>query len=242
MSIPDLVDYIEENIRQNETYEVDMDRTDNAIIIQTIHGAKGLEYPVVFIADVNSRRFPPSTPDRNVLLYHDLTGLRIKKEHGEKNGYRYIFNRWATDLLTTRLFHDPDEERRLLYVSITRAKQYLVFTASERQSKFFKYVSAGFPVIDNYPSVPEMEEVLSAGAVEGIDEMAIDSYEKYNAVISVHHLMGYPDSDSFGGRSFGTRLHHFAHRMALGFEDQWDALEAGKVRSFIGGYSCQVIM
>jgi ATP-dependent helicase/nuclease subunit A len=233
MSIPDLVDYIEENIRQNETYEVDINRTEDAIIIQTIHGAKGLEYPVVFIADVNYRRFPPFTSDRDLLLYHDLTGLRVKKEHGEKNGYKYIFNKWAADFLTTRLFQDPDEERRLLYVAITRAKQYLIFTASEKPSKFFEYMSDGFAVIDDYPSVPEMGEVLSAGSAEEVDAMVIDSYEKRNAVISVHDLMGYSDSESISGKSFGARLHHFAHRIALGFEDEWDAPEAEKVRNFI---------
>ncbi|MBM3210745.1 hypothetical protein FJZ33_00880 [Candidatus Poribacteria bacterium] len=233
MSIPDLIDYIEENIRQNETYEVDINRTNDAIIIQTIHGAKGLEYPVVIIADVNFQRFPPFNFVRDVLFYHDLTGLRIKKEHGEKNGYKYIFNKWAADFLTTKLFQDMDEERRLLYVAITRAKQYLIFTASEKPSKFFEYMSDGFMVIDNYPTVPDMEEVLSVGSAEEVDEIVIDSYKKHNNVINVHDLMGYPDSVSTSGKSFGIQLHHFASRIALGIEDKWDAPEAKKVSNFI---------
>jgi len=242
MSVPDLVDYIEENIRQNETYEIDVNRTENAVTIQTIHGAKGLEYPVVFIADVNYRRFPPISVDRDVLLYHDLTGLRIKKEYGEKSGYKFIFNKWTTDFLTTRLLQDPDEERRLLYVSITRAKQYLIFTAGERQSRFFDHMAEGFQIDEGYPLIPQIEEALLVGAAEAVDELIIDSYEKHNTVISVHDLMGYSDSQSIRGKYFGTRLHHFAHRVAMGFEDEWDAPEAEKIKDFIKSLKAMKLM
>jgi len=93
-SVPDLVEFIEENIKQNETQSIDINRSENAVTIQTIHGAKGLEYPVVFIVDVNTSHFPSSRTDSDMLFYHDLIGLRIRKEYGEKNGHKFVFNKW----------------------------------------------------------------------------------------------------------------------------------------------------
>ena len=74
-----------------------MDDTEDAVTIMTMHGAKGLEFPVVFIAGMEENIFP------HARAVHDLA------ESG------------------------MEEERRLCYVAITRAKEQVYFTrAGER--------------------------------------------------------------------------------------------------------------
>lgn len=56
MNLGDLVNFIEANINAGETYDVDSTRDDDAFTIQTIHKAKGLEYPVVILPDITDRK------------------------------------------------------------------------------------------------------------------------------------------------------------------------------------------
>jgi DNA helicase II / ATP-dependent DNA helicase PcrA len=91
----------------------------DAVTISTIHGAKGLEYPAVFVADVKARRFPsqrarqiPDVPfDEPLLGRIDPTVLADNTN-------------W-------------DNERRLMYVAATRAERYLFITASGKQTSAF---------------------------------------------------------------------------------------------------------
>ena len=97
----------------------------DAVNITTIHSAKGLEYGAVFLADVCALRFPssrarsvPSVPfDRDTPGYVDPTRL------ADNDNY--------------------DDERRLMYVALTRAERYLFISASgNRRSQFFRDLSA----------------------------------------------------------------------------------------------------
>lgn len=236
ISVPDLINFIEENMEHEDTYNISFSHTGDYVTIQTIHGAKGLEYPVVFIANVNQRCFPSLKTDNNVLFYHDLVGLRIKKECGERNGYKYIFDKWQTDLLTTKLFSDYDEERRLLYVAITRAKQYLFFTANDQPSKFFENMKEKLPVFQEEKEI-EIEYALAAGVNVDEDDNKQDDIiitsKKTGLVLSVHDLMQCKEHGIGKGKDFGKRLHNFAHKIALGSDDEWNDINAQRIRAFI---------
>lgn len=71
----------------------DMQQTDEKVTMMTIHSAKGLEFPVVFLAGVEENIFPSS---RSLFTPDDL-----------------------------------EEERRLMYVGITRAEQKLFITLAK---------------------------------------------------------------------------------------------------------------
>jgi ATP-dependent exoDNAse (exonuclease V) beta subunit len=168
-----------------------------------------------------------------------LIGLRIKKEYGEKSGYKFIFNKWRTDILTTKLFSDYDEERRLLYVAITRARQYLIFTANENYSQFFEGMAKGFEIVEDYPLAVENVELASVGGVEVLEELAIGDYEKQGIVAGVHDLMKYTHPERGKGKAFGNELHDFAHKAALGIDAEWNEPEAEKVRNFIASLNAK---
>jgi len=104
-TLVDFIDYIDlvieagENPAQAEIEDID------TINLLTVHSAKGLEFPVVFMIDLVSGRFP--TRNRGDLI--DLPNELIKETL--PTGDEHI-----------------QEERRLFYVGLTRAKKYLYLT------------------------------------------------------------------------------------------------------------------
>ena len=75
-----------------------MEETENSVTLMTLHSAKGLEFPVVFLVGMEEGIFP---------------------------GYRSI----GTE-------KEIEEERRLCYVGITRAKNYLYLTCAKQRTMF----------------------------------------------------------------------------------------------------------
>ena len=77
-----------------------LDEVKNNVVLMTIHSAKGLEFPVVFIVGMEEGIFP---------------------------GYRSLYNE-----------SELEEERRLCYVGITRAKEKLYMTNTSSRTLFGK--------------------------------------------------------------------------------------------------------
>ena len=120
----------------------------NAVNIMTIHAAKGLQFPLVVLFDTNS-----GTGGNNF-------GFSVDKDHGinfklniyneegmppEKQGsaLSYIADQKQKDA-------DEAEEKRLLYVALTRAENYLVFSAKLKLNKLgdkFTYIKPFFKKI-----------------------------------------------------------------------------------------------
>ena len=100
-----IVDYEEKNemptlggFLENMALYTDADQTaedEDAVLMMTMHSAKGLEFPVVFLAGMEDGLFP---------------------------GFR-----------ATEREEDMEEERRLCYVAVTRAKEELYLTCAERR-------------------------------------------------------------------------------------------------------------
>ncbi len=88
----------------------------DAVQISTIHQAKGLEWPVVFLPTLTNRRFPSQRRTRGV--EHLLNGDECVGRFSAANG---------TDEAQERF----DEELRLWYVALTRSKKFLFISGLE---------------------------------------------------------------------------------------------------------------
>lgn len=111
-NIYEYVDYLNYSIEVGDSPLVDqMDMAEyDAVNILTVHASKGLEFPIVFLVNLVSDRFPSQSrrdtiPIPEGLIKESLSGLDEKEEHLQ-------------------------EERRLFYVGATRAKEKLYLTAS----------------------------------------------------------------------------------------------------------------
>lgn len=86
----------------------------NAVFISTVHQAKGLEWSVVFLPALSSRRFPNSN---------------IGKKQEWCNIPREMFD-------IKRYEGTPEDEKKLFYVAITRPKEALICSYASDQSEF----------------------------------------------------------------------------------------------------------
>lgn len=104
-----LVNYATANY---DGFDGEEDLLGSAVALGTVHGAKGLEWPVVFLPSLTNARFPSSRSGRprDWLLPRDLFGA-----------HRYE----GSDA----------EERRLFYVALTRARDWVSFSSHARVTK-----------------------------------------------------------------------------------------------------------
>ncbi len=109
-TVPAVVGWLELSMELGESpLAADSDWTDiNAVNILTVHSAKGLEFPVVFLVNLVSQRFPTTERKEQIPIPEKLI-----KEVLPKGDYH------------------EEEERRLFYVGATRAKEKLYLTAAD---------------------------------------------------------------------------------------------------------------
>ncbi len=110
-TLKDLLDHLDMmndfdiDIRQDETAL-------DAIVVTTIHQSKGREFPIVFVVDVADRRLPMRFTEKKFYCPSELSHNVRKGELSEKELFL-------------------QEERRLLYVAMTRAQHHLFLTLAE---------------------------------------------------------------------------------------------------------------
>ena len=97
----------------------------DSVHIMTIHKSKGLEFPVVFLADAR-KEFNLRDTWQTAICHKDL-GLGIQY-YDKKNRVRWPSLYWYALREASRR-ENLAEEARLLYVAMTRARDKLFVTA-----------------------------------------------------------------------------------------------------------------
>ncbi len=109
---------------ESQTLKRDTEPKQNQVRILTVHGAKGLESPIVFLADTASA--PPAQLPR--LLWHQSTGLPLWRSPKAERG---LMEQECAETLERR---HTEERHRLLYVAMTRARDELYVCGIEPSS------------------------------------------------------------------------------------------------------------
>ncbi|MFB6174792.1 MAG: UvrD-helicase domain-containing protein [Candidatus Nanohalobium sp.] len=223
MNLGELIQFVEENIEENEIYEVDSSGNRNTVKIQTIHAAKGLEYPAVFISDVNQGKFPSKNSDSKAVTYKDPVGLRQRKIY-RNSGYAFEYDNWRTEILMKCLSGNYDEERRLMYVAMTRAEQHLFLTAeNERESTFFKGLRGDLELLE-----PDLRDVEVD--TEDLELFEIEAPDGSRPELrSVHSELDLVEGD----KENGNRVHSFAEKYVNGEEVEASSEQEENVKQFI---------
>ena len=145
--------------------EVDI-RDENAVNILTVHSSKGLEFKVVFLVNLVSDRFPSRERAEKIPIPKEI----IKEKLPENVDFHL------------------QEERRLFYVGMTRAKELLYFTAADlygsfrRAKKLSNFIYEALPNLKDKKAKNEarqlsLSEVLSAYQTRNDDEEKKQKYK-----------------------------------------------------------------
>ena len=166
-----LADFLSEVSLMSDIEENDKENDGDRITLMTVHSAKGLEFPVVFVVGLEEDLFPNS---------------------GARESLR-----------------EMEEERRLLYVAITRAKDHCVLSFAKSRYKFgqfgfcepscfIKEINPAYIVMPNGGSVQHRPQQQSprSGGMFGATNSGLGRRSAYNYG---HEENGRPQFSRTGG-------------------------------------------
>lgn len=169
----------------------------DAVDMLTVHAAKGLEWPIVFIPSLTKNRFPSS-------------------QNGKPNDW--IISR---DLFDAERYEGTDQdERRLFYVAVTRAREWVSLTAHQKVTKqsvkpspYIEEVKASFEEKLSYPqdwangSPTETESVLQ------ITYSELAEYLNCGMSYWLRNRIGFP-AEIVEEIGYGNAVHHLMRLIA----------------------------
>lgn len=174
--------------------------TPDSVNVMTVHGSKGLEFKYVFVVNCVEERFPSRAKSPGIEIPIDL----VKEQLPEGDGHY-------------------QEERRLFYVAVTRAKERLYFssassyggTRAKKISRFLaelKFVANAKEVVQK-ATVPEVlvekDEVTGEFAYtlpKAFSFSQLRSYDTCPYQYKLAHILHIPTKGS-ASFSFGQTMH-----------------------------------
>ena len=147
-----VIDRIRDGTDEGESAPVQDD--DDVVHIDTIHSSKGLQYPVVFLADA-SRDFNLMDANGSVLI-HEKEGVVLESRDRETRlKIKNLRKTYTADLIREEL---KAEQLRLLYVAMTRAEEYLFISGTVTDARKWR---------DSYAWMKGIDGPLPSYAVKG---------------------------------------------------------------------------
>ncbi len=133
----EFVDFLREQMGGTDKLdELESGQKENVVQLMTVHKSKGLEFPVVFVADCDRQLLP-----RSELIWDDPelgVTIRLPSDTPGETTVNVI----EAHARTEELLRSEAELKRLLYVAATRAEERLYFSAairkSDRGASFFR--------------------------------------------------------------------------------------------------------
>lgn len=176
-TLKDFVQSIKDSILEESKEELaaTLPETSDVIRLMTIHQSKGLEFPIVIVADLDRKQHGAS----NDPFLHPEWGalLSLPRDRGVvPENYAFKMHR----ALERRA--DEEESIRMLYVAVTRAADYLILSTGlpfdrKHQSPWMNLLARHF---DLSTGVPAIDPYLGRIALKGITADQIPE-------IHVHH-------------------------------------------------------
>lgn len=156
-SVYDIIEWIDLLMQMGESPQAAMidSMEADAVNILTVHASKGLEFPIVFAVNLVKERFPSRQRNEQIPIPPEL----IK------------------EVLPTGDYH-MEEERRLFYVAITRAKEKLFFASAnfygegKREKKLSPFIAES--VGENLIEKVKQEKNKSVSQLSLLDFLPLD--------------------------------------------------------------------
>jgi ATP-dependent exoDNAse (exonuclease V) beta subunit len=136
----------------------------DAVRLMTVHAAKGLEFPVVCVADLGRS---PNARSPDLLVSGDRIGLRLMRLDGGESLPALDYD----ELCDERRRREADEEDRVFYVAMTRARELLVLSGAADFARWPRPGPSATPVSWLAPALIDDLPGLLAGAEPGLQTL-----------------------------------------------------------------------
>ncbi len=159
--LAEFIEYLDYYAQAGGVVSMEDDSPVDAVQLMTVHGAKGLEFPQVFVLRVNNRAFPATERPR---VFEFPVELMKEGAPAEQ-------------------FH-IQEERRLFYVALTRAEERLtITTVTEKKGKVPVFIEdiVMDPAIKRQDVRQLMPKLPSAGRGDGPQEKLWEDAQLFSA-------------------------------------------------------------
>ncbi|HZQ93990.1 MAG TPA: ATP-dependent DNA helicase [Candidatus Sulfotelmatobacter sp.] len=160
--LQELMEYLEYFREAGGVIPLQASEGENAVRLMTVHGAKGLEFPHVFVLRANSNSFPASYKETLVAFPRELRDPDSLTEADDKTLY-------------------AQEERRLFYVAMTRARDSLRIYAREGTGKNDKTPPGYVRELMTKPALAPWFRATPARGAQGTFDMAGATSTRYPA-------------------------------------------------------------
>lgn len=174
---------------------------EDVVRLLTVHAAKGLEFPCVFLADLGGELSPR---DHTILDANPEFGLGIKLRR--EGTFSYQEDHSLAMMNEARTLREEEEQSRLLYVAMTRAKDHLIVSGVNTPSSWIEKLSVIFGSLDGsrdgimrYGEIPIkildvvrtksiFEDKVSRKLVESLGDTKQDTTKALSIVEKLKHL------------------------------------------------------
>ena len=179
----------------------------NAVSLMTIYAAKGLEWGLVIVADLSKER-PKSYP---AIRFDAQLGVAVKSKTSLGETQTPVLYSWLEYLQSQQ---DRQEAVRVLYVALTRARDYLILSAAEPYTGELNRLQRGLstaniptqtipytdakalpPIPQTPPLAKNLPPLLIDSVGSGLSELpvtALTDYARCPQRFKLHFIDGHP--------------------------------------------------
>jgi ATP-dependent helicase/nuclease subunit A len=150
----DRVDYLASSARVEPDAPVEGVEPD-AVRLMTVHAAKGLEFAVVCVADLGRQ---PSSRMPDLLVDGDRVGLRLMRLDGAASAPALAYEQ----LCAERRAREAEEEDRIAYVAMTRARELLLLSGAVKFERWPRPGPGAAPISWLGPALSQELPALAA--------------------------------------------------------------------------------
>ncbi len=189
------IDYIAESGSEEDGGASSADAADS-VSIMSIHSSKGLEFPVVFLAECGKRR--NAADENGTVLFDDVLGLGMMiPDSGGLARCDTVLRKAVSEKIRRE---SVEEEMRMLYVAMTRAENRLIITGKTTDAEGEAAEAAALSEYDDgYTAVRSskyLEWILGGAARVGEREFYVISALDSAEISSGERIFGFGSAEN----------------------------------------------